>query len=194
MLALRIAKVSLDRWHMDSVCELFSLSRGTIAVPDQECFTPCMPFPPLHPSHRSSYQFLHAILSHRARITIFRVDRKTRTGNHCNGGGLLEVWMHAFFTIPSFSSLIIPSPPCHPNTVHLSRLKDGTIVSFFVSSLTDDIFVLKYSAYIQTSTSPPPLQWPPVLAFLSTRSCDSSEVGEDGMEELVWSTMRRMEW
>ena len=64
-------------------------------------------------------------------------------------------------------------------------LKDGTIVSFFVSSLTDDIFVLKYSAYIQTSTSPPPLQWPPVLAFLSTRSCDSCEVGEDGMEELV---------
>ena len=42
--------------------------------------------------------------------------------------------------------------------------------------------------------SSPPLQWPPVLAFLSTRSCDSSEVGEDGMEELVWSTMRRMEW
>ena len=115
MLALRIAKVSLDRWHMDSVmCELFSLSRGTIAVPDQECFTPCMPFPPFHPSHRSSYQFLHAILSHRARITIFRVDRKTRTGNHCNGGGLLEVWMHAFSTIPSFSSLIIPIPPCHP--------------------------------------------------------------------------------
>ena len=51
------------------------------------------------------------------------------------------------------------------DTVHSSRLclKDGTIVSFFVSSLTDDIFVLKYSAYIQTSTSPPPLQWPPVL-------------------------------
>ena len=65
---------------------------------------------------------------------------------------------------------------------------------FFVSSLTDDIFVLKYSAYIQTSTSPPPLQWPLVLAFLSTRSCDSCEVGENGMEELVWSTMRRMEW
>ena len=78
-----------------------------------------------------------------------------------------------------------PSP--FVDTVHSSRLclKDGTIVSFFVSSLTDDIFVLKYSAYIQTSTSPPPLQWPPVLAFLSTRSCDSSEVGEDGMEELV---------
>ena len=56
-------------------------------------------------------------------------------------------------------------------------LKDGTIVSFFVSSLTDIIFVLKYSAHIQTSTSPPPLQWPPVLAFLSTRSCDSCEVG-----------------
>ena len=65
---------------------------------------------------------------------------------------------------------------------------------FFVSSLTDIIFVLKYSAHIQTSTSPPPLQWPPVLAFLSTRSCDSCKVGEDGMEELVWSTMRRMEW
>ena len=70
-----------------------------------------------------------------------------------------------------------PSP--FVDTVHSSRLclKDGTIVSFFVSSLTDDIFVLKYSAYIQTSTSPPPLQWPPVLAFLSTRSCDSCEVG-----------------
>ena len=82
------------------------------------------------------------------------------------------------------------------DTVHSSRLclKDGTIVSFFVSSLTDDIFVLKYSAYIQTSTSPPPLQWPLVLAFLSTRSCDSCEVEEDGMEELVWWTMRRMEW
>ena len=82
------------------------------------------------------------------------------------------------------------------DTVHSSRLclKDGTIVSFFVSCLTDDIFVLKYSAYIQTSTSPPPLQWPLVLAFLSTRSCDSCEVGENGMEELVWSTMRRMEW
>ena len=51
------------------------------------------------------------------------------------------------------------------DTVHSSRLclKDGTIVSFFVSSLTDDIFVLKYSAYIQTSRSSPPLQWPPVL-------------------------------
>ena len=73
------------------------------------------------------------------------------------------------------------------DTVHSLRLclKDGTIVSFFVSSLTDDIFVLKYSAYIQTSRSSPPLQWPPVLAFLSTRSCDSCEVGEDGMEELV---------
>ena len=34
---------------------------------------------------------------------------------------------------------------------------------FFVSSLTDIIFVLKYSAYIQTSRSSPPLQWPPVL-------------------------------
>ena len=51
------------------------------------------------------------------------------------------------------------------DTVHSSRLclKDGTIVSFFVSSLTDDIFVLKYSAYIQTSRSPPQWQWPPVL-------------------------------
>ena len=34
---------------------------------------------------------------------------------------------------------------------------------WFVSSLTDDIFVLKYSAYIQTSRSPPQWQWPPVL-------------------------------
>ena len=51
------------------------------------------------------------------------------------------------------------------DTVHSLRLclEDGTIVSFFVSSLTDDIFVLKYSAYIQTSRSSPPLQWPPVL-------------------------------
>ena len=66
MLALRIRILWL--------CELLSLSRGTIAVPDQECFTPCMPFPPFHPSHRSSYQFLHAILSHRAWITILRPD------------------------------------------------------------------------------------------------------------------------
>ena len=51
------------------------------------------------------------------------------------------------------------------DTVHSLRLclEDGTIVSFFVSSLTDIIFVLKYSAYIQTSRSSPPLQWPPVL-------------------------------
>ena len=116
MLALRIAKVSLDRWHMDSVCELFSLSRGTIAVPDQECFTPCMPFPPLHPSHRSSYQFLHAILFYRARITIFRVDRKTRTGNHCNGGGTSRslnacLFHHSILLIVHHINSSMPSSP-----------------------------------------------------------------------------------
>ena len=83
--------------------------------------------------------------------------------------------------------------------VHSSRLclEDFTIVSFFVSSLTDDIFVLKYSAYIQTSTSPPPLQWPPVLVgnpqeiiCVNTEDCDGMEdnscaVGEDSIEELI---------
>ena len=128
MLALRIAKVSLDRWHMDSVmCELFSLSRGTIAVPDQECFTPCMPFPPFHPSHRSSYQFLHAILSHRARITIFRVDRKTRTGNHCNGGGTSRslnacLFHHSILLIVDHTNSSMPfSPTSHESQLRVDR-------------------------------------------------------------------------
>ena len=73
-------------------------------------------------------------------------------------------------------------------------------MSFFVSSLTDDIFVSKYSAYIQTSRSSPPLQWPPVLVgnpkkienhryrssvAVWTEDSDSCAVGEDCMEELV---------
>ena len=73
---------------------------------------------------------------------------------------------------------------------HRDSVSRISLLWVFVSSLTDIIFVLKYSAHIQTSTSPPPLQWPPVLAFLSTRKI----VIHARWERMTWRNWYDKQW